>query len=79
MLDFTTARQALERLSPIVREQQQLRISFADTTRCNSAALSLLIELKAVAYRTGHELTFSHVPDGLQQLAKVCQVDHYLN
>jgi phospholipid transport system transporter-binding protein len=78
VLDFTTARAALEQLNPLVEGSPQLQVDLTEVTHCNSAALALLIELKAVAHRTGHEVTFSAIPDALLQLAKVCQVENYL-
>jgi len=78
VLDFTTASRALERIGAMVRASDQLQVSFAKTTRCNSAALALMIELKAIARRAGHQVTFSDVPEGLGQLAKVCQVDCFI-
>jgi phospholipid transport system transporter-binding protein len=79
VLDFVTARQALDRLGSMVRGTDQLHISFGQLTKCNSAALSLMIELKGIARRSGHQVTFAEVPDGLRQLAKVCQVDVFLD
>ncbi len=78
VVDFTTAREALERIGAMVRSSDQLQVSFAKTTRCNSAALALMIELKAIARRAGHQVSFSDVPEGLGQLAKVCQVDSFI-
>lgn len=78
VLDFTTAREALERISALVHSSELLHISLAGVTRCNSAALALMIELKAVAHRAGHQVTFSDVPEGMGQLAKVCQVESFI-
>lgn len=77
-LDFTTARQALERIAPLVQSHQHLDLGFGKVTRSNSAALSLLIELKGLARRAGHQVSFSNIPEGLHQLAVVCEVDTYL-
>ena len=78
VVDFTTARKVLERVGAMVRSNDQLQVSFAKATRCNSAALALMIELKAIARGEGHHVSFSDVPDGLRQLAKVCQVDGFI-
>ena len=78
VVDFTTAKEALERIGAMVRSSDQLQVSFAKATRCNSAALALMIELKAIARGAGHQVSFSEVPEGLGQLAKVCQVDSFI-
>jgi ABC-type transporter Mla MlaB component len=78
VLDFTTAREALERIGSLVRSGEHLQVSFAKVTQCNSAALALMIELKAIARHAGHQVSFSDVPEGLGQLAKVCQVDSFI-
>ena len=78
VIDFTTAREVLERVGAMVRSNDQLQVSFAKATQCNSAALALMIELKAIARGAGHQVSFSDVPEGLGQLAKVCQVDSFI-
>lgn len=78
VVDFTTAREALERIGAMVRSNNELHVSFEQVTRCNSAALALMIELKAIARRVDHQVSFSDVPEGLGQLAKVCQVDSFI-
>lgn len=78
-LDFTTARAALESLSALLKGTSQLHVDMGGVIRCNSAALSLMIELTGMARRQGTVITFSDVPDGLMQLAKVCQVDGYIH
>ncbi|NND90394.1 MAG: STAS domain-containing protein [Granulosicoccus sp.] len=78
-LDFTTARRALDKMSPLVQSGELRQISFDGVTECNSAALALMIEVKGLALRSGHDLVFHDIPEGLQQLAKVCQVDGFIN
>jgi len=75
VLDFTTANDALNQVSRLVNEHAALDIDLADVTQSNSAALALLIEWLAEAKRANHKVTFHHIPDGLRQLAGVCQVD----
>ena len=74
-LDFTTARHALESVELLINDNATLEINLADVGRSNSAGLALMIEWLAIARRRKHEVTFSHIPDGLRQLARVCQVD----
>lgn len=78
VLDFTTARQALNMLAPLVKTCEHLHIDLSQLNRCNSAALAVLIELKALARRQGHQVSFTQVPSGIEQLARVCQVDGYI-
>jgi len=78
VLDFTTARHALDKLGALVSSNEQLLVDFSQVGRCNSAALALLIELKAIARRQGHQVSFSEVPGGIRQLAQVCQVEGFI-
>lgn len=75
VLDFTTAREALESVSFYIRANNALNIDLSGVVESNSAGLALLIEWLAVARREGHSVTFHHIPDSLRQLAGVCQVD----
>ncbi len=74
-LDFTTSRSALERLRPIIEEQKSLEIDLRAVTTANSAGLALLIECQAIARAQDHQVGFSNIPDGLKQLAHVCEVN----
>jgi len=58
-----------------VRISLETDIDLSGVTRSNSAGLALLIEWLATARRSGHVVTFHHIPDALRQLAGVCQVD----
>jgi phospholipid transport system transporter-binding protein len=78
VLNFSTARQALDRVSPIIEAETQITVDLSEVTGSNSAGLALLIEWLAVARRAGHTLGFRRIHDGLQQLARVCQVDSLL-
>lgn len=75
VLDFTTATDALKSVAGHIAENKVLDIDLSGVTSANSAGLSLLIEWLALARRAEHEVTFHHIPDGLRQLAGVCQVD----
>lgn len=77
-LDFTTAKEALKRLGAMVDASKQLQISFENVANCNSAALALMVELKGLARRSGHQVTFNQIPEGIQQLARVCQVEEII-
>lgn len=74
-LDFNTAREVLDSVVVHIADNKTLDIDLSGVTRANSAGLALMIEWLATARRNGHAVTFHHIPDGLRQLAGVCQVD----
>lgn len=74
-IDFDTAPGCLDTVASYIDNHASLVIDLAGVTRSNSAGLALMVEWLAVARKQGHEVTFRAVPDGLQQLAGVCQVD----
>ncbi|MFK7994134.1 MAG: lipid asymmetry maintenance protein MlaB [Granulosicoccus sp.] len=74
-LDFTTASDVLGRVTPHIAGNASLDIDLSGVTHANSAGLALMIEWLAAARRADHVVTFHHIPDGLRQLAGVCQVD----
>lgn len=75
VLDFTTATRTLESVAGHIADNKKLDIDLSGVTAANSAGLALLIEWLAIARRADHAVTFHHIPDGLRQLAGVCQVD----
>jgi len=74
-IDFGNAREVLEAVSPLVERGVARRIDLGGITRSNSVGLALMIEWLAVARRAGRPLEFVAVPEGLRQLADVCQVE----
>lgn len=75
VLDFDTARDVLDSVAKHIADNATLDIDLSGVTQTNSAGLALLIEWLATARRTDHSVTFHHIPDGLRQLAGVCQVE----
>ncbi len=75
VLDFTTAREALSAVVAHIASNDTLDIDLSGVTEANSAGLALLVEWRAEARRTNHDITFHHIPDSLRQLAVVSQVD----
>ena len=75
VLDFTTASVALESVQELIESNPKLEVNLSGVTQSNSAGLALMIEWLSVARRENHVVTFSDIPDGLQQLADVCEVD----
>lgn len=74
-LDFTTARETLDAVSAHISNHSSLVVDLSGVSSSNSAGLALLIEWLAVGRRSGHVVSFHHIPDTLRQLAGVCQVD----
>ena len=74
-LDFDTAREALESLAPALASGEVRTVDLSGVTRSNSAALALLVEWRALARRAGYALAFAGIPEGIRQLARVCEVE----
>ncbi|MEE9332638.1 MAG: STAS domain-containing protein [Granulosicoccaceae bacterium] len=74
VLDFNTTRLALENVRPVIEQQAKVEIDFSSVSSANSAGLALLIECQALAHLHQHQVQFSHIPEGLLQLAAVCEV-----
>ncbi len=74
-IDFHTAPACLDTVTGYIESQPSLVIDMAGVTRSNSVGLALMIEWLAQARRHGHQVTFRKVPNGLRELAGVCQVD----
>ncbi len=77
-LDFANAAsvfaQSTEWLTPEIHELDLAAVKNAD-----SAALALLVVWAAQVQRRGNALSYRHVPQGLQALAKSCAVDAVLD
>jgi len=74
VLDFNTTRAALDSLRPVIEQQPQVEIDLGSISSANSAGLALLIECQALASLNQHQVQFSNIPEGLLQLAVVCEV-----
>lgn len=77
-IDFDNARRALADVSACIADQRELTIDLGGIERSNSAGLALMIDWLAQARQRGHVVHFDNVPDGLGQLARVCQVESLL-
>ncbi|MCK5923213.1 MAG: STAS domain-containing protein [Methylococcales bacterium] len=75
VLDFTTASEVLEAVTPAIRDTESLTVDLGGVSSSNSAALALMVEWLGLARRNQHSVRFQAVPDGIRQLAVVCQVD----
>ncbi|MFK7893705.1 MAG: lipid asymmetry maintenance protein MlaB [Granulosicoccus sp.] len=77
-LDFDTASGLLSSVTALIAEHPRLEIDLSGISKTNSAGLALMIEWLAQARKSGHVVTFSHIPDSLRQLAVVCEVDRLI-
>ena len=75
VLDFNNARVIMSGVSQHIENHATLVIDLSSVSKSNSAGLALMIEWLAHARRLDHNVTFHHIPDGLCQLAGVCQVE----
>jgi len=71
---------------PVVWEQSQqlfgssnsIEIDLTGVVRSNSAGLALLIQWMRYAKSSNKSIAFHHIPEQMQEIAKVCGVDKYL-
>lgn len=75
VLDFHTTGAALESVRPVIEQQARVEIDLGAVSNANSAGLALLIECQALASLHQHQVLFSNIPEGLLQLADVCEVN----
>jgi len=74
-IDFDNASGLLEQVSATLLATPAVTVDLGGVQRSNSAGLALMIEWLAIARECGHGVTFERVPDGLRQIARVCQVE----
>ena len=74
VLDFNTTRMALDSLRSVIEQQPKVEIDLGSISSANSAGLALLVECQALAALNQHQVQFSNIPEGLLQLAVVCEV-----
>lgn len=79
LVNFDTVNEGLETLSGLMTGSKPggsgFTLDLAGVTKSNSAALALLVECKAIAKRQGVQLQFLNVPQGVWQLAEVCEAE----
>ena len=77
-IDFHTATALLRTVAPSISDGSVKRVDLAGVTHSNSAGLALMVEWTALARRSGQDLQFQAVPEGLVELARVSQVEPLL-
>jgi len=78
VIDFDNAARVLDEVRVAIRATASVTIDLGEVQRSNSVGLALLIEWLAEARRLGHSVRFERVPEGLRQIARVCQVESLL-
>ncbi|MGH8090357.1 MAG: STAS domain-containing protein [Rudaea sp.] len=76
-ISFANARQALAQLPPPAHGTD-LKVDLSTLDGGDSATLAVLIAWSATARRGGASLHYLRVPQGLRNLAKLCEVDGLL-
>jgi len=74
-IDFDNASSLLDQVRTVLLATPAVTIDLGGVRRSNSAGLALMIEWLAIARECGHGVRFERVPDGLRQIARVCQVE----
>jgi len=79
VLDFDSVPRVWPALSGLIAQQAQLEVSLAGVASSNSAALALLLEALEFAKSHGCALRFTHLPQGLADLAGLSNVSGLLD
>ena len=79
VVDFDTVPDLYDQLIAWVPKAADVTISLQDVESCNSAALAMIVELKADALKMGTSVSFTHVPKELEDLAHLsCNALHLI-
>ena len=77
-MTFGTAGQILRESEDLFEEHTRIEVSLAGVSDSDSAGLALLLEWITWANHTVREITFADVPDKINAIAKVTEVDSLL-
>ncbi|MBS0557541.1 MAG: STAS domain-containing protein [Proteobacteria bacterium] len=77
-ISFANAARALGQMPAPVRGSEALKIDLGALQGADSATLAVLIAWSAAARRGGASLRFLRAPQGLRDLARLCEVDGLL-
>ena len=79
LVDFDTVPALYDQLIAWLPKAADVTISLQDVESCNSAALAMIVELKADALKMGTSVSFAHVPKELEDLAHLsCNALHLI-
>lgn len=77
-LDFQSVPVLWPELVRLIEDRQNLALSLAGVSSANSAGLALLLEAIELARRNGAQLRIVDLPGGLQDLARLSNVQDLL-
>ena len=75
---FATARRAREEGIRALREYNASTLDCSGISASDSAGLTVLLDWLALARREGRTLRYLNLPDGLLALARISEVDEFL-
>ena len=79
VVDFDTVPALYDQLIAWLPKATDVTISLQDVESCNSAALAMIVELKADALKMGTSVSFAHVQKELEDLAHLsCNALHLI-
>ena len=79
VVDFDTVPALYDQLITWLPKASDVTVSLQDVVSCNSAALAMIVELKADARKIGTSVSFVHVPKELEDLAHLsCNALHLI-
>ncbi|MEJ2423745.1 MAG: STAS domain-containing protein [Candidatus Thiodiazotropha sp.] len=74
-MTFETARVLLQQSSALFGGQPEVEVDLSGVSRADSAGLALLLEWMAEAAQRDANLVLKGMPDALQAVARLCQVE----
>ncbi|MBS0487822.1 MAG: STAS domain-containing protein [Proteobacteria bacterium] len=77
-ISFANAARALEQMPRPVHGAEAMAIDLGALQGADSATLAVFIAWSAAAHRAGTSLCYLRAPQGLRNLAKLCEVDGLL-
>jgi len=77
-LDFSTVMGVLTQYINLSAQEKNIEVDLSGLQKCNSAALALFVEMKARARGRQQIIVFSNVPQQIQNLAAMSNVEGLL-
>lgn len=77
-ISFANAGKALDQVPQPVRSGVALDLDLTGLKNADSATLAVLIAWSAAARRQGANLRYRHAPQGLRNLARLCDLEELL-
>lgn len=79
LLNFSTAAAATQAIQSALSDRSITQLDLTGVSHADSAGLSCLVTVMAEAAEQGRSLKITHMPSGLQALAKVSEVDQLID